>query len=177
MTNPVPVSKLIETVVRERPNARVDVDKPRNPDGEWMLDIASGRFRTTVAWRPSLGFGFFTSEEQGIGDRPDEIYRKAEDAYTRLCQLMERAESKSSLSSMLLGELRQLVGTPQTELAEKLDINQAAISRLENREDMLLGSLIAYIEAMGGELELRARFRDFEARIGPKRSTKRRARG
>jgi hypothetical protein len=39
-------------------------------------------------------------------------------------------------------------------------MNQEAVSRLERRSDLLLSTLHAYIKAMGGELNLTAKFPD-----------------
>jgi predicted transcriptional regulator len=50
----------------------------------------------------------------------------------------------------------------QTRLAEILRVNQAAISKMEQRTDMYLSTLRSYIEAMGGSLEVRAVFPESE---------------
>jgi predicted transcriptional regulator len=42
----------------------------------------------------------------------------------------------------------------QVELADRLGVRQDAISRLEQRADMLLSTLQSYVEAMGGRLAL-----------------------
>jgi len=68
---------------------------------------------------------------------------------------------------MGLKDVRHMIGTPQTQLTAALKTNQAAVSHLENRTDMYLSSLGEYIRAMGGQLELRAKFWDFEIRIDP----------
>ena len=68
---------------------------------------------------------------------------------------------------MHLKDLRELVGTQQVAVAAAMQVNQAAVSRFENRGNIQIEPLSAYIEAMGGELELRAKFKDFEARIEP----------
>jgi transcriptional regulator with XRE-family HTH domain len=57
-----------------------------------------------------------------------------------------------------LKELREAVERTQEELAARLGVGQDTISRLERRSDILLSTLRRYIEAMGGELELIARF-------------------
>ncbi len=57
-----------------------------------------------------------------------------------------------------LRQLRQAREQSQAAVAEKLHINQAAVSKLERRTDMYLSTLRGYIEAMGGELEIIARF-------------------
>lgn len=59
-----------------------------------------------------------------------------------------------------LKSLRQAVAQTQEELAVTLGVGQDTISRLEKRSDMLLSTLRRYIEAMGGKLELVARFPD-----------------
>lgn len=80
---------------------------------------------------------------------------------------MRRARGGAASEFMMLKELRQLRQTSQLDLAEAMQKDQAFISRLEGRDDMLLSSLVQYIEAMGGQLELRARFEKWEARIDP----------
>lgn len=57
-----------------------------------------------------------------------------------------------------LKDLRQAVEQTQQVLAAVLGVGQDTISRLEKRSDMLLSTLRRYVEAMGGTLELVARF-------------------
>ncbi len=69
-----------------------------------------------------------------------------------------RAEAKAErmLKDMALDELREALKLTQESLAESLHVNQAAISKVERRSDMLISTLRKIIEAMGGELEIRA---------------------
>lgn len=53
-----------------------------------------------------------------------------------------------------LAELRRLAGQAQTEVAAKLRIKQPSLSRMERQADMYLSTLRAYVEAIGGKLEL-----------------------
>ena len=46
----------------------------------------------------------------------------------------------------------------QEEVAKQLHIKQAAVSKLRRRTDMYLSTLRGFIEAMGGKLEIVARF-------------------
>lgn len=69
------------------------------------------------------------------------------------------------LYEMALDELRRAREKTQEELASVLDVNQAAVSKLENRIDMYVSTLRKYIEALGGELEIHARFPDGIVRI------------
>ena len=57
---------------------------------------------------------------------------------------------------MALDELREALKLTQESLAESPHVNQAAISKVERRSDMLISTLRKIIEAMGGELEIRA---------------------
>lgn len=50
-------------------------------------------------------------------------------------------------------------------LAETLHVNQAAVSKIEPRTDMYISALRAYIRAMGGDLEIVAKFPDGEVKI------------
>jgi predicted transcriptional regulator len=59
-----------------------------------------------------------------------------------------------------LHDLRQRLGITQTELARRLDVSQANVSRIEHEQDLKLSTLRSYIAALGGELELHAVFPD-----------------
>ncbi len=59
-----------------------------------------------------------------------------------------------------LEELRVALGVSQEQLADLLDVQQPAISKLERRNDMRVSTLRDLIEALGGELKLVAKFRD-----------------
>lgn len=57
-----------------------------------------------------------------------------------------------------LQDLRKAHKLTQKDMAEKLGLDQANVSRLEQRSDVLLSTIRSYIEAMGGTLDLVARF-------------------
>lgn len=69
------------------------------------------------------------------------------------------------LAEMPLQELRQAKHLSQERLAEILSTKQANVSRLERRTDMYISTLRSYIEAMGGELDIVARFPEGEVHI------------
>ena len=60
----------------------------------------------------------------------------------------------------LLRALRRERKLTQVELAAIMGVRQASISKLENQHDMRLGTLRRYVEALGGELEIRVTFPD-----------------
>lgn len=82
-------------------------------------------------------------------------------------QSRKRAHTRARgmLAEMPLRELRLARQLTQESLARALDSNQALVSKLERRADMYVSSLRSYIEAMGGELEIVARFSDGAVRI------------
>lgn len=83
---------------------------------------------------------------------------------------------RETLLEMSLQEIRRGVsGVTQTELAELMQVTQGAISQLEKRHDVLLSNLAEYIRALGGKLELIARFPDSDVRITQFDSDKKRA--
>jgi DNA-binding XRE family transcriptional regulator len=59
-----------------------------------------------------------------------------------------------------LRDLRRALDRTQVRLARELGVKQETISRLEKRSDMMLSTLGGYVEAMGGELDLIAKFPD-----------------
>jgi len=61
-------------------------------------------------------------------------------------------------AELTLAELRKAFDVSQEELAEILDVKQANVSKIERREDMRLSTLVTYVRAMGGDLEIIARF-------------------
>ena len=62
------------------------------------------------------------------------------------------AEEKS------LSELRRARALTQKTLARKLGIGQESVSKLESRSDLMLSTLRNYVEALGGRLDLVAKF-------------------
>lgn len=93
-----------------------------------------------------------------------------------------KKKSAALRAEMPLNELRTALKLSQKHLAELLDVDQPVISRMERRTDMMLGTLSRFVEAMGGQLEVRAAFPDGVVRIvglaelNPKAEAKKRAR-
>jgi Helix-turn-helix domain len=73
-----------------------------------------------------------------------------------------KREAKAELTRIGFDKLRQARQQTQVALAERLDIPQNAVSRMERRTDLLLSTLRGYVEGLGGRLELRAVFPDGE---------------
>jgi transcriptional regulator with XRE-family HTH domain len=62
------------------------------------------------------------------------------------------------LGEMLLSEVRHLAGKSQQEVAEQLGMKQPSLSKLEKQGDMQISTLRKIVKALGGELEVLARF-------------------
>ena len=73
--------------------------------------------------------------------------------------------ARQMLAEMPLNELRQARGLSQKMLAEVLHVQQPSIAKIEKRTDMYLSTLRSHIEAMGGELDIVARFPDGTVKI------------
>ena len=59
-----------------------------------------------------------------------------------------------------LADLREERELRQTDVAEKLGVSQANVSRVEGQDDVYLSTLRRYVEALGGALEINAVFPD-----------------
>ena len=64
------------------------------------------------------------------------------------------------LQEMSLQELRQARAQSQQDLAREMKIGQPAVAKLERRADMYVSNLRRYVEALGGTLEITAKFPD-----------------
>lgn len=75
------------------------------------------------------------------------------------------AKAEAMIAEMPLDELRQARGLSQKMLADILHVQQPAIAKLEKRTDIYISTLRSHIEAMGGELEVVARFPEGDVKI------------
>jgi DNA-binding XRE family transcriptional regulator len=64
------------------------------------------------------------------------------------------------IETLRLKQLRERWGISQQELAKILNVSQPAISKLEDRPDVMLSTLRQYVESLGGNLEILATFPD-----------------
>jgi len=68
--------------------------------------------------------------------------------------------TQDMLQEMALHELRVAREKSQEDLARELHVGQPAVAKLERRADMYVSNLRRYIEALGGTLEITAKFPD-----------------
>jgi DNA-binding transcriptional regulator YiaG len=68
------------------------------------------------------------------------------------------AKLRALKEQMPLAELRQARELSHKEFARTLKVGQPAVAKLEKRADMYVSNLRRYIAALGGSLEITARF-------------------
>ena len=75
-------------------------------------------------------------------------------------QTRDRAQRRTRelLGELLLSEIRQMTGKSQQQVADLLGIRQPSLSKLEKQRDIQISTLQKIVQALGGELEVLARF-------------------
>jgi hypothetical protein len=75
-------------------------------------------------------------------------------------QKVESRAAELAAEEMSLRDLRRAHRLTQARVGKALKIGQDGVSRLEQRSDLLISTLRNYVAAMGGDLQLVARFPD-----------------
>lgn len=78
-----------------------------------------------------------------------------------------KREAIEEFDRMGFASLRKARQQTQAELADKLGIDQASVSAIENRSDLLLSTLTKYVRALGGDVEIRAVFPEATFNLEP----------
>jgi DNA-binding transcriptional regulator YiaG len=76
-----------------------------------------------------------------------------------------RQRAEELLRAMSLNELRRARHMTQGTLASVMQTTQSEVSKLEQRTDTYVSTLQSYVRALGGELDMVARFPDGCVRI------------
>lgn len=71
-----------------------------------------------------------------------------------------KAKARRKMEAMLLGEVRKQLGFTQTSVARAMGMTQSALSQMESQDDLQLSTLRRLVKALGGELDIVARFGD-----------------
>jgi len=142
------------------PSLAMNLDPPAIEKGPWFLFIHRGEGIPHIAmeWRPDRGFGISTPSEDDYGEGTDEIYSNVKAATDRAIELIETGGRSVPPDAVRLAELRKRQGLSQGELAARAGMKQANVSQIESRGDVLVSTLAKMVEAMGGELSIRAKF-------------------
>jgi len=76
-----------------------------------------------------------------------------------------RKWAEKEILRMNLREVRKLTGKTQLDVSRAAKMTQGEVSTFEKREDHLVSTLARIIKALGGELEITARFGDKSVRL------------
>jgi len=97
-----------------------------------------------------------------ISEGKEKMTKKLEDVMNALPaarrKKIERRGQELLDEYQTLEELRKAQKLTQKELAQRLNINQENVSRIEKRSDMLLSTLQNHVRALGGELSITVQF-------------------
>jgi DNA-binding transcriptional regulator YiaG len=92
-------------------------------------------------------------------DRIEALSRRAEIAED-VAQIRRDMDEADRTYAMGLAALRQAAELTQVELARRMGVTQAAVSRMEQPHDLLLSTLNSYLQAVGGRASVIVRFAD-----------------
>jgi DNA-binding XRE family transcriptional regulator len=73
---------------------------------------------------------------------------------------VERRADELIAEELSLRDLRKALNLTQSTMAKRLKKGQDMVSRIEQRQDLLLSTLQSYVKSLGGELELICRFKN-----------------
>jgi transcriptional regulator with XRE-family HTH domain len=125
------------------------------------LDVSYQSRDFVVTWLSPDRFTVSSvSEHTAYGEGPDEFYTHVDAARERVATLLSGKEETVPPLPTLLSRVRETRGLTQSDLAKKLGLSQATISGIENRKDLQLSTLRKIVEALGGTLQITARFDD-----------------
>jgi transcriptional regulator with XRE-family HTH domain len=83
--------------------------------------------------------------------------------------------ARELLGDLLLCEVRQRTGQSQQKVADTLGMKQPSLSKLEKQADMQISTLRKIVQALGGELEVLAKFPQGTFKLGQFASARRSA--
>jgi transcriptional regulator with XRE-family HTH domain len=93
-----------------------------------------------------------STKQTGKPKRFDELRKPIQSDPARSARVDEH-------KAAMLGELRRKLDLTQAVVADRLDVTQENVSQIERGEaDVRLSTLSRYVEALGGQLEVRATF-------------------
>lgn len=152
------IEKLQQRIQKKLPDVVIQIDRPANPEGLWCLDLRKDNQLIVIEWRPGKGFGI-SAGMGGYGEGPDEMHATPAAVEARLNDLLNSGKETIPSHSVLVQRLRELRGFTQEQLADRMGIRQATVSRIE-RGDMYLSTLSRLVASMGGKLQIQAVFPD-----------------
>lgn len=109
-----------------------------------------------------------TEEFTDITSEVDDLLRRPDVAAAVARYRQEREQADRSYA-MGLAAVRKAFNLTQVELARRLGVSQAAVTKLEHQDDMLLSTLRSYMATLHGKVRLVIEFdgEEIELDLGP----------
>lgn len=147
-------AQLLERV----PGIAVKVTAPSGRGSVWWIDASVRGHNIVVEWSPEDGFGLSSTDGDDFNTAASEIIVDADEALERIVDVLKTGKPIPPRREMYLQRLREHREVSQETLADLMRVSQATVSKTERREDMLLSTLRNFVEALGGHLQLVAKF-------------------
>lgn len=152
---PTAVRQFLEALETMHPGLSVVCEQGGDKAGDWWIDVGHRSGSFTVQWVPTVGFGLHpASDKAAFGELPSESYADT----AMLLRRVEQLVNDGVVGVVDLRDMREIQGLSQAELAQRLGIQQAAVSKVERRQDLHLDTLAAIVKALGGTLEMKVKF-------------------
>jgi hypothetical protein len=157
--------QLVSQVQSRFPATQIGTDYSETENGSSWVDLTTptGRF-LTIEYAPNKGFGLYLEQSDDYGVGPDEVYRNSDALLRRLNMLLN--EDKEQIG---FKDIRELLGVSQQDLAQLMGQKQPSISKLENRDDIHIQSMIRFIQALGGRVDFKVHFSEFDVNLSLKK--------
>ncbi len=133
----------------------VSEDPPARSGGIWYLDASYRNRSAVVEWHPRKGFGLSRSKEAIYGEGPHEVFTDPLATARRTAELLLENGYTAPPSEAPIARIRLLRGLSQEDLARRLHVRQAAVSKLERKSNVQIGTLRRVIRALGARLVMR----------------------
>jgi hypothetical protein len=153
------LAQILELIAPD--GTRVTTTPPSGRGRVWWVEAEHDGHLVSVEWSGGL-FGIRTPDEDDYGTAPSEEIRGTKVAALRVAHLLQTKRKARDRREMFLREVRDRRGLSQASVAAKMKLSQANVSQTERRDDMLVSTLREYVEALGGELDIVARFPEGE---------------
>jgi len=152
---------VLQRVAERLPGVRIAVHEPYHEDCYWFADILYNGNPLVFDWCKGGLFGLTSLGDNGYGQKPDEVYKSAEEVAVRIIHLLEAGRRTQPPAEVVLRELRAQRNFSQAKLAEILRVEQPAVSRREGRlNNMRISSLQSIARALDGRLVIQVHFKD-----------------
>lgn len=159
------IEEIVREIEKRIPGVRTRTERTESPRGPVWIDVTNGVHGVAVEWRQGMGFGLTSLPSDTLGEAADEIYESTVELVDRIQEVLSTGARTAPPQQALLKTLREHRRVSQEALARLIGVSQPNISRLEQRIDMNIRTLRNLVEAIGGRLEITARFGDDVIRI------------